>query len=54
MVSRDKLQLITDRLMFMDQRVRHVMDDCENLQRAINATKQLKHSPFKPQFKISY
>ena len=48
-----KLQLITERLVFMNQRVRQVMQDCANLQRAITETQQKEHSPFVAEFKIS-
>jgi len=48
-----KLQLITERLVFMNQRVRQVMQDCANLQRAITETQQQEHSPFVAEFKIS-
>ena len=52
-IEKIKLQLITDRLVFMNQRVRQVMQDCANLQRAITETQQQEHSPFIAEFKIS-
>ena len=48
-----KLQLITDRLAFMNQRVRQIMEDCAILQRAITETQQQERSPFVAEFKIS-
>ena len=48
-----KLQLITDHLAFMNQRVRQIMEDCAILQRAITETQQQERSPFVAEFKIS-